>query len=54
MDNIFEIRQAIETGSVLTISLFNKKYIVKPIDIFTVSLIRQSPRDSQTTYNINC
>ena len=53
MDNIFEIGQAIKIGSVLTIFLFNKKYIVKPIDIFTEFLIRQSPRDSQTTYNTN-
>ena len=33
---------------------FQQKYIVKPIDIFTELLIRQSPRDSQTSYNTNC
>ena len=51
MDNIFAIRQAIQIVSVLAIYLFNKKCIVKPIYIFTEFFIRQSPRDSQTTYN---
>ena len=52
MDNIFEIRQAIQICSVLAIFLFNKKCIVKPVDILTDFLIPQSPRDSQLTIPI--